>query len=303
MSPLPFSHAAACCLALALGFSLAASPSTAAATAAAAAGGGGGGGAVAGGWGELHEVRRHLNDGVGSSPSITASMSLKETDDFDDEDKDTDFAFLPENGEAAFLLMTPVNPPSYTPEESDAPAAGAPSAAEEVDGGVLPSGAQVICEASFEGGDYKRSPTVRVHASPNASMHAIGLEPGEALRALMLDESARYWVHGDRGGVSVPSTFVFGEEGIEGHFAAVHPPQGTGKHRYTIIVYRGGPQLGPLLSSLRNTPWYDRRRAVGSIQVVEEDFEKENGKKPIEVCRCSVYVAYEDLHPPHTGGT
>ncbi|KAL8455627.1 hypothetical protein Emag_000557 [Eimeria magna] len=279
---------AACCLAVGLAAGLAASHSTTAAAAAAAAGAAAGG--LGGGWVELREVRRHLNDGVGSFESIPASMMFTETDE--EEEDGNQEADSPEERDAAFFLMSAAS--SSTSEEPDA---GAAAAATEEGETAASAGGEVSCEVFFEGGDYKQSPTVRVHASAHASGHALGLESGEGVRAVMLDESARCWLHGDRGDVTIPSTFVFGEKGREGDFAAIHPPKGTGKHKYTVILFKGAPQLGPLLSSLRGTPWNDRRRAVGSIEKVKKDFEKQNRTKPIELCRCSVYVSYENIHP------
>ncbi|KAL8269927.1 hypothetical protein Esti_006157 [Eimeria stiedai] len=210
----------------------------------------------------------------------------------DEQGQETEFGFFDDDDQegAAFMQMFPA--PASTSEEPDAAAGAAAAASGEGEPGA-PEGGPVSCEVSFEGGDYTRSPTVHVQAPA----HATGLGAGEAAWAVMVDESARYWLHGDRGDVLIPGTFAFGEEGSEGHYAPVHPPKGTGKHRYTVILYKGAPQLGPLLSSLRGTPWNNRKRALGSIEAVEKDFEKQNARKPVELCRCSVYVAHEDLHP------
>ncbi|OEH80358.1 uncharacterized protein LOC34624159 [Cyclospora cayetanensis] len=143
----------------------------------------------------------------------------------------------------------------------------------------------VSCQISFHG-HYDEPPMVQVKAEAPLD---------DAVTAIFVDESSRFWVHGLQGNVKVPSNFTFGAEGTEGDYADIHPPAGTGKHRYTVILYSGVPHLGPRLSSLAGTPWNNRDRAVESLKVIEDDLKKENGQHPEELCRCSVEVSDEDI--------
>lgn len=148
----------------------------------------------------------------------------------------------------------------------------------------------VSCEVSYPG-RYDESPLVTIASEEHLQESAV---------AIFIDERANWWVHGLQGGVSVPSTFLFGAEDTEGDYADIHPPPGTGKHKYTVIVYTGASQFGPMLSALVGTPWDNRDRAVGSLDAVEEDFRKANNRKPRELCRCSIEVSDEDIKATST---
>ncbi|CDJ37286.1 hypothetical protein, conserved [Eimeria tenella] len=144
----------------------------------------------------------------------------------------------------------------------------------------------VSCSVSFSAG-YRTSPIVEVTGETSAT---------DTATAVFVDETARFWFHGLRTGVSIPSTFRFEPKGAGGDYADIHPPPGTGAHHYTVVLYKGQLEPGPLLSALFGTPWNNRRRAVGSLRAIEGDLRKQNaGKQVEELCRCTVQVSYEDF--------
>lgn len=142
------------------------------------------------------------------------------------------------------------------------------------------------CTVSFPGG-YAASPVVEVLGEGAKQTTAT---------AIFVDEDARYWTHGFVNGVTIPSSFRFGPVGAGGDYADIHPPKGSGRHTYTVVVYEGSLDFGPLLSSLQGSPWSNRSRAVGSVEAIVDDFRRQNPGKPVEeLCRCSVRVSYEDI--------
>ncbi|CDJ48879.1 hypothetical protein, conserved [Eimeria brunetti] len=144
----------------------------------------------------------------------------------------------------------------------------------------------VSCSVSFPDG-YAASPVVEVRGEGTG--HATAT-------AVFFDENARSWLHGVHKGIRIPSSFRFGTEGEDADYAGIHPPRGTGKHAYTVVIYKGSLDSGPLLQSLRGTPWNNSKRAVGSLGAIESDLRRQNAGKPVEeLCRCSVHVSYEDI--------
>ncbi|CDJ69504.1 hypothetical protein, conserved [Eimeria necatrix] len=144
----------------------------------------------------------------------------------------------------------------------------------------------VSCSVSFSEG-YRTSPIVEVTGKTSAT---------DTATAVFVDETARFWVHGVKTNVSIPSTFRFEGNGAGGDYADIHPPPGTGAHHYTVVLYKGQLEQGPLLLSISGTPWSNRRRAVGSLRAIEGDLKKQNaGKQVEELCRCTVQVSHEDL--------
>ncbi|CDJ32405.1 uncharacterized protein EMH_0044240 [Eimeria mitis] len=142
------------------------------------------------------------------------------------------------------------------------------------------------CSVSFSDG-YATSPVVEVKGEGAGQ---------DTATAVFVDESARFWLHGVKSGVQIPSSFRFGTEEPNGDYADIHPPKGSGEHTYTVVLYGGTLDSGPLLSSLRKTPWHNRKRAVGSLEAIESDFVRRNaGKSVEELCRCSVVVSHEDI--------
>ncbi|CDI75593.1 hypothetical protein, conserved [Eimeria praecox] len=144
----------------------------------------------------------------------------------------------------------------------------------------------ISCSVSFSDG-YGASPVVEVQGE--------GANQSTAT-AVFIDESARAWLHGFKSKISIPSSFRFETDGTDGDYADIHPPPGSGSHKYTVVLFKGTLHPGPLLSSLRGTPWRNRRRAVGSLGAIVADLRQQNPGKPVEeLCRCSVHVSYEDI--------
>lgn len=147
-------------------------------------------------------------------------------------------------------------------------------------------GSSTSCSVSFSDG-YSVSPVVEVKGGGTGHNTAT---------AVFVDESARYWLHGWQKGIRVPSSFRFGTEGTDGDYADIHPPVDTGRHTYTVVLYKGSLEPGPLLSSLQGTAWSHRKRAVGSLLAIVDDFRVRNEGMPVEeLCRCSVLVSHEDI--------
>ncbi|KAL8435301.1 hypothetical protein Efla_002556 [Eimeria flavescens] len=213
--------------------------------------------AAGGGRGELREVRRHSNlSAVPQAGSRAAALSS-----------------LPAAAAAGAFLDAPSGPASVATEpqeEEETP---------RVEG-------TVICKVRFEHG-YNQAPTVRVRAThPAHGTHAA---------AVMVDEDAGFWLHGVSEKVKIPSVFSFGRGPEEGDYADIHPPRGTGRHKYTVLLFEGPLERGPLLTTLAGTPWHYHRRALGSLEALKADFQQQNEKEPTEIARCSVQVSYEDI--------
>lgn len=146
------------------------------------------------------------------------------------------------------------------------------------------SAGRLSCRVRFADG-FRASPTVTlVSAAP----------PEGPLTAVFLDLSASCWLHGVQLQLQAPSSFSF-RAGAGGDFAAINPPRGTGKHRYTVIILQGAPEVGPKLEALLGTPWDNPKRKLGSTRAVMRDLKKKNRQRPKELCRCSVNVSYEDV--------
>lgn len=234
---------------------------------------------------ELRDVRNHWHDPVSFDAIPISSLSLEDASDPDsvafnsnaelEADKESQGVDTPVMRRMAMPQRGPRSPRISLIEEQ----------AIDVQSSTRGGTGSVTCELSFSG-RYDEPPTVRIESPLQVSEPAI---------AILVDENASFWVHGFQGNVAIPSSFIFGSAGTDGEYVEIHPPTGTGKHRYTAIIFAEAPQLGPMLSALYGTPWNNKDRAVGSLDVIETDLERQNGKKPRELCRCSVEVAYEDV--------
>lgn len=233
---------------------------------------------------ELRDVRNHWHDPMSFDAIPISSLSLEHASDPDslafisnaelEADKESQGVDTPVMRRMAMPERGPRSPRVSLIEEQ----------AIDVESPTRGGTGSVTCELSFSG-RYDEPPTVKVES------HQVS----EPAIAILVDENASFWVHGFQGNVAIPSSFRFGSADTDGEYVEVHPPAGTGKHKYTAIIFADAPQLGPMLSALYGTPWNNKDRAVGSLDVIESDLEGQNRKKPRELCRCSVEVAYEDV--------
>lgn len=241
---------------------------------------------------ELMDVRNHLHDPMSFYTPPIARLSLEDAADLDAA------AFIAsaemeadkEPHDVGARITRRVALPKRGPRFSELSLIEAETEATDVESQAGGEAGSMTCEISFLS-RYDESPTVKIESSKKVS---------EPATAILIDEDANYWVHGVQGNIQIPSTFVFGGAESDGEYVSIHPPVGTGKHRYTALIYADAPQLGSMLSSLYGTPWHNKERAVGSLDAVESDLEKQNGKKPRELCRCSVEVSYEDVQSTAT---